>query len=318
VEAVQAHRVAFVTPKLNQGLSMLLEKLDTPITVLSIGQYGVNIDALQHQMREAYSEFEWDLYLLQQKKIELIKEAIPKELIASIPNAVWYDVYTGVVQDSDLPTIFPGLPADVVSKLATLEPTRRRCMSEYDLQWNEGWKIERIPSKLVSQTRALIASDRDVDYRKASRKFKELPEALFDSNLRAILVGIAGMVKETRPTIRNMNISVHNTVVYCHPKQVTTNSPEGIHQDGMDFIVSALVIERKNISGGKSIIYGRDKSTKLLQVELQAGQGIFQADAGTELWHEVTPITAIDKSQVGYRSTVGFDVTMPENFSKNS
>jgi hypothetical protein len=291
---------------------MLLEKLDTPITLLNVCQYGVDVDALQHQLREAYSEFEWDPYLLQLKKIELIKEVIPQESLARVSSDVWYDIYTGVIKNSELYTVFPGLSSSDKSRLESLVPTRKRCMSEYSLHWKSEWQIERIPSSLVSQTRALIASDKEIDYRISLRKFKELPGELFDDNLRALLVGVADMVKETRPSIQKLNISVHNTVVYCHPQQVTTNSPEGIHQDGVDYIVSALVIERNNISGGKSIIYGRDKCTKLLQVELQAGQGIFQADAGTELWHEVTPITAIDRTRSGYRSTIGFDVTMPD------
>ena len=37
--------------------------------------------------------------------------------------------------------------------------------------------------------------------------------------------------------------------------QVVTNSPEGIHQDGMDFIVPALIIDRVNIQGGQSLVY---------------------------------------------------------------
>jgi hypothetical protein len=289
---------------------MLLEKLDTPITVLNVGQYGVNVDVLQHQLREAYSEFEWDSYLLQQNKISLIKEVVPPESLARVPKDVWYDIYTGVIRNSELYTVFPSLSSVDKSRLESLVPTRKRCMSEYSLHWKDEWKIERIPSSLVSQTRALIAADGELDYRLSRRKFKELPDELFDGNLRAILVGVADMVKETKPSIQKLNISVHNTVVYCHPQQLTTNSPEGIHQDGVEFIVSALVIERSNISGGKSIIYGRDKCTRLLQVELHAGQGIFQADLGTELWHEVTPITAVDRTKSGYRSTIGFDVTM--------
>lgn len=289
---------------------MLLERLDTPITVLNVGQYGVNVDAFQHQMREAYSEFEWDSYLLQQNKISLIKEVIPRESLAHVSNDTWYGIYTGVIQNPELYTVFPGLSSSDKSRIEALVPTRKRCMSEYSMHWNGKWNIERIPSSLVSQTKALIASDGEIDYRQSLRKFKELPGELFDSNLRALLVGVADMVRETKHSIQNLNVSVHNTVVYCHPQQLVTNSPEGIHQDGVEFIVSALVVERNNISGGKSVIYGRDKRTKLLQVELQAGQGIFQADLGTELWHEVTPITAIDKTKSGYRSTIGFDVTL--------
>lgn len=289
---------------------MLLERLDTPITVLNVGQYGVNVDAFQHQMREAYSEFEWDSYLLQQNKISVIKEVVPRESLARVSNDTWYDIYTGVIQDPELYTVFPDLSSSDKSRIEALVPTRKRCMSEYSMHWDGKWNIERIPSSLVSQTKALIASDGEIDYRQSQRKFKELPAELFDSNLRALLVGVADMVRETRHAIQKLNVSVHNTVVYCHPQQLVTNSPEGIHQDGVEFIVSALVVERNNISGGKSVIYGRDKCTKLLQVELQAGQGIFQADLGTELWHEVTPITAIDRTRSGYRSTIGFDVTL--------
>lgn len=289
---------------------MLLERLDTPITVLNVGQYGVNVDAFQHQMREAYSEFEWDSYLLQQNKISVIKEVVPQESLARVSNDVWYDIYTGVIQNPELYALFPSLSAGDKSRIEALVPTRLRCMSEYSMHWNGKWDIERIPSSLVSQTKALIASDGEIDYRQSRRKFKELPQELFDSNLRALLVGVADMVRETRRSVQKLNVSVHNTVVYCHPQQLTTNSPEGIHQDGVEFIVSALVVERSNISGGKSIIYGRDKCTKLFQAELQAGQGIFQADLGTELWHEVTPITAVDPTRSGYRSTIGFDVTI--------
>lgn len=289
---------------------MLLERLDTPITVLNVGQYGVNVDAFQQQMREAYSEFEWDSYLLQQNKISLIKEILPRESLARVSNDTWYDIYTGAIQNPELYTVFPDLSSSDKSRIEALVPTRKRCMSEYLMHWDGKWNIERIPSSLVSQTKALIASDGEIDYRQSKRKFKELPDELFDSNLRALLVGVADMVRETRHSIQKLNVSVHNTVVYCHPQQLVTNSPEGIHQDGVEFIISALVVERNNISGGKSVIYGRDKRTKLLQVELQAGQGIFQADLGTELWHEVTPITAIDKTRSGFRSTIGFDVTL--------
>lgn len=98
----------------------------------------------------------------------------------------------------------------------------------------------------------------------------------------------------------------------CIPNQVSSNSPEGIHQDGMDYIVSALVVERNNVSGGKSIIYGADAITPLLNITLQSGQGIFQPDKGTELWHEVTPISLINPNEPGYRSTIGFDVLILE------
>ena len=122
------------------------------------------------------------------------------------------------------------------------------------------------------------------------------------------IIYIAQKVKDTRSNLKKIKIIVHHTLVYTYLKQSATNSPEGVHQDGMDFIVSAFVIERVNIQGGVSIIYGADKKTPIFKAELQSGQGIFQADVFTELWHEVTPISSVEEGKESYRSTIGFDI----------
>ncbi|MCR2089001.1 2OG-Fe dioxygenase family protein [Campylobacter upsaliensis] len=72
--------------------------------------------------------------------------------------------------------------------------------------------------------------------------------------------------------------------MFCQDFVGATNSPEGIHQDGMDFIMSAFVVERKNIRGAKSIIYMEDKKTRIFETILKDGQGILQVDANSPLW----------------------------------
>ena len=66
-------------------------------------------------------------------------------------------------------------------------------------------------------------------------------------------------------------ITVHHTFIFCKDGKKSTNSPEGIHQDGMDFIMSAFVIDKKNINGAKSIIYANDKKTKIFETILKNG-----------------------------------------------
>lgn len=56
---------------------------------------------------------------------------------------------------------------------------------------------------------------------------------------------------------------IHHILVECVNGDSATNSPEGIHQDGMDCIVSAFVVESRNICGAKSIVYLDDKETKI-------------------------------------------------------
>ncbi|MDO8598729.1 MAG: 2OG-Fe dioxygenase family protein, partial [bacterium] len=97
-----------------------------------------------------------------------------------------------------------------------------------------------------------------------------------------------------------------------------TNAPEGIHRDGADYIVSALVMERDDVDGGMSIVYDPAKDRKLLEMTLTPGQGLFQADqlytlpAEQWLWHNVTPVTLhdTDGDRRGSRNIFGFDVVL--------
>ena len=96
------------------------------------------------------------------------------------------------------------------------------------------------------------------------------------------------------------------------------NAPEGIHEDGANYIISALVINRENIKGGTSQIHENTKvGLQLIHEEtLAPGQFIFQADTGEEilfdcdLWHYVTPIQAIQKTHKGYRDIIGLDIEL--------
>ncbi len=123
---------------------------------------------------------------------------------------------------------------------------------------------------------------------------------------------VARKIRNTNAGIDKLNMVVHHTLTYSYSDYSSTNAPEGIHEDGMDYIVSALVIERKNIIGGKSVIYGKNATTSLLEVTLKDGQGIFHPDKGSDLWHTVTPCTLDESNRhtYGYRSTIGIDINI--------
>ena len=108
------------------------------------------------------------------------------------------------------------------------------------------------------------------------------------------------------PPIQNLSIDVHQVRQICYPELNSHNSAEGIHQDGADFIVSAFVLNRQNISEGKSIIFNKYKD-EIYNTTLHNGEGIFQEDK--ELWHYVTPIQANDNF-IGYRDILGIDIIL--------
>jgi hypothetical protein len=88
------------------------------------------------------------------------------------------------------------------------------------------------------------------------------------------------------------------------------NSPEGIHQDGADYVVTALVIARDNVTGGTSRVFVRDLTAPMFAAVLQPGTGLFHADRGTSIFHDVTPVAVIDQDRPGIRSTFGFDINV--------
>ena len=84
------------------------------------------------------------------------------------------------------------------------------------------------------------------------------------------------------------------------------NAPEGIHQDGADYIVSALIFNKYNIINDNSIIYNNHLEP-IYQTQLQEGEGIFQND--TDLWHDITILEA-QEGYLGYRDILGLDLNI--------
>lgn len=105
---------------------------------------------------------------------------------------------------------------------------------------------------------------------------------------------------------KTIKITCQQVGIVTDPNQIVSNAPEGIHQDGCD-IVSALVLERNGIAGGRSVVFGPDKAKEYLRHTLQDGQGIFQADMGSPLWHVVEAIRPATMGQAtpGIRNIIG-------------
>ena len=105
--------------------------------------------------------------------------------------------------------------------------------------------------------------------------------------------------------IRGVKVDIHQVRQMVYPGHVSTNSPEGIHRDGADCIVSAFVLNRTNITGGESIVYNSQKS-QIYKTTLQPGLGMFQEDR--ELYHFVTGVHC-QNNRIGYRDIIGLDFT---------
>ena len=79
--------------------------------------------------------------------------------------------------------------------------------------------------------------------------------------------------------------------------QLTPVSPEGVHQDGYDYI-AIVGIDRYNIFGGAAQVYKTYGGKPIFECHLQSGEMLIINDK--ELWHNAIDISRIDESTTGY------------------
>ena len=194
---------------------------------------------------------------------------------------------------------YNNLPIDITNKQGF--PTRLRRYANFNVKINEkDYEIYYTGKNKFKQNVP--------DSRKVLREFKLLENKYIkDEFILKLISKLSAMtIINSNIKINKLDISLHQVRQICYPNVQSHNSPEGIHQDGVDFIVSALVMNRTNIKGGESILYDVYKN-EIYRTILYSGEGIFQEDR--KLWHFVTPIKSIDNC-VGYRDILGIDISI--------
>ena len=199
-----------------------------------------------------------------------------------------------------------GLSKKQQKQFKSILPYRQRSMAQLKLTKKPtGHRIKLVPSKTYSQNVG------QTDYRSTERIFQKTSKQITSHPLfQKLITEIGNIIQEIESDFQILKINFHQISVVARKDSLGEGSPEGIHQDGADYIVSALVIERSSVVGGESIIYGPDKKTEYLRTILQPGQGLFQIDKKSSLWHNVTPIYLDNQvgTDLGRRSIFGFDI----------
>jgi len=168
------------------------------------------------------------------------------------------------------------------------------------------FQVKLIPNGLyqIQQNPDTVFSQDVTDFRKIPREFESIEPYVIDQQFLGLITNMVGLVNYFNPTTSRYNVAVHQVRLLSYPDTDSDNSPEGIHQDGADYIVSALVLNKHNITQGQSIIYD-EALGEIFRTELQTGEFIFQGDRN--LWHDITPIKTVD-NYIGYRDILGFDL----------
>jgi hypothetical protein len=280
-----------------------------PINVFSLAEFEIDIEVYTNYLKEFFFNLEWDDYLFRLQRLEFLsKNLLLTPILEQTFNPFFRNYYKGEEDIACLQNLIEKLSSNQLKDFFEIKPTRRRAMQAFKVYF-DNHNINIIPTfeNRFCQDEALVFNHNN-DWRSIARTFSPPPVEMINEELIHIIKSLSNKIRLFHSNLYSINIFVHFTQIICEPLGAATNSPEGIHQDGMDYIVSALVIDRKNVQGGKSIIYqGNDNKNPFFETILQEGYGLLQPDKGTSYWHIVEPITAIDKSKPAYRSTIGID-----------
>jgi hypothetical protein len=99
-------------------------------------------------------------------------------------------------------------------------------------------------------------------------------------------------------------VRIHQIRIVATPDQPGQPAPEGIHQDGTDFLTLHLV-RRQNAMGGTSTIYDLDRKPMQSYTMTELLDSFILADA--RVMHGVTPVHSADGRTVGIRDLLGID-----------
>jgi hypothetical protein len=135
-----------------------------------------------------------------------------------------------------------------------------------------------------------------------ARWFEPVTDAAAGSHaLRTILEFSRGLFVTLAPGVQRWRIEIHQFRIEARADVVGRPTPEGLHRDGVDYVL-VLLVNRSNIASGTTSIHtpdGRELGRFTLTEPLDAA---LVDDARVS--HGVTPVEAIDPSLPAYRDVL--------------
>jgi hypothetical protein len=121
------------------------------------------------------------------------------------------------------------------------------------------------------------------------------------ASLTTILHFCRALFERLAPTIRAWHIELHQFRIEARPGETGKPTPEGLHRDGVDYVL-VLLIRRRNIKSGTTTIHALDRHllgsftlTNPLDTALVHDARVF---------HGVTPVEPFDPALPAYRDVL--------------
>ncbi|NEU83246.1 2OG-Fe dioxygenase family protein [Nostoc sp. UIC 10630] len=160
---------------------------------------------------------------------------------------------------------------------------RSRRLSRFTVSGNE---LIKLPHGYFFQSKEYNPLVGDI-----KREFAELDDALIKLDIFRNLVLAFSDSCKLHP---EAEIGVHQIRISCSPDNFSNPAPEGIHQDGTDFI-GVFSVDRDNIQGGETHLYTAKKEKPVFSKVLNPGELLLVNDH--EFFHFANPIKPENNGQ---------------------
>ncbi len=128
-----------------------------------------------------------------------------------------------------------------------------------------------------------------------------LPEIGDGSSLRTLLAFCRDLFSGLSPEVRRWHVEAHQFRIEARAGEAGQPTPEGIHRDGVDWVL-VLLVRRHNIASGVTTIHRPDGSP-LGSFTLTAPCDATLVD-DNRVYHGVTAVQPLDPAQPAYRDVL--------------
>ena len=151
--------------------------------------------------------------------------------------------------------------------------------------------IQIVENSSFNQSSAYNKFQGDVD-----RKFEDVEQDVLSSQPMAKLLS---MFLKSNDLDGGHRMDVHQMRIITgdYPYESVEVSPEGIHQDGYDYI-AMIGVKRHNATGGHITVSREKDSVPFINMALEDGDMFMLNDK--ELWHSGTTLRAADPADIAY------------------
>lgn len=134
------------------------------------------------------------------------------------------------------------------------------------------------------------------------RWFEPIEETIGVGATMAGIISFCGaLFGALKPAVREWHVEVHQFRIEARPGEQGRPTPEGLHRDGVDYVL-VLLINRSNIARGMTSIHGPDGSSLGHFTLTDPFDAALLDDRCVA--HGVTPVEAIDPERAAHRDVL--------------